>query len=123
MLEKTAEQLAEEKKAQREAARPQPAKPTAPATARTTTAASPPSGQAAAQVPSLASQLGWIFSVMLQALYVVSVFLAGTSPLIWLPTGGVAISNFVQRKPGWLRFIAAVFVSSLLASIVHGMKN
>jgi hypothetical protein len=60
---------------------------------------------------------------MLQALYVVSVFLAGTSPLIWLLTGGVAISNFVQRKPGWLRFIAAVFVSSLLASIVHGMKN
>lgn len=122
VLEKTAEQLVEEKKAQREAARPQPAKPAAPATARTTTSAPPP-GQAAAQVPSLASQLGWIFSVMLQALYVVSVFLAGTSPLIWLLTGGVAISNFVQRKPGWLRFIAAVFVSSLLASIVHGMKN
>ena len=61
--------------------------------------------------------------MMLQALYVVSVFLSGTSPLIWLMTGGVAIGNFVQRKSGWLRFIVAIFISSALASLVHSMKN
>ncbi|MGJ7500218.1 reverse transcriptase domain-containing protein [Variovorax sp. ZT5P49] len=122
VLEKTAEQLAEEKKAQREAARPQqPA--TAPAATRST--ARPASSQAEAPTRTLgaAAQIGWVLSMVLQALYVVSVFLAGTSPLIWLLTGGVAISNFLQRKPGWLRFIAAILVSSVIASVVHGMKN
>lgn len=125
VLEKTAEQIAEEKKAQREAARPQPVA-ASPAPARAPAAAQPaagPAAPAAKQAPGALSQIGWVASMMLQALYVVSVFLSGTSPLIWLMTGGVAIGNFVQRKSGWLRFIVAIFISSALASLVHSMKN
>lgn len=128
VLEKTAEQIAEEKKAQREAARPQPARTgLAQATARAPAPAQPAAGettqQTAKQALGALSQIGWIASMMLQALYVVSVFLSGSSPLIWLLTGGVAIGNFVQRKSGWLRFIVAIFISSALASLVHSMKN
>jgi RNA-directed DNA polymerase len=61
--------------------------------------------------------------MMAQALYVVSTFLAGSSPLIWLLTGGVFIGNFLRRKTGWGNFIAAVFVSSAVASLVHYLKN
>jgi hypothetical protein len=61
--------------------------------------------------------------MMVQALYVVTVFLSGSSPLIWLLTGGVFIGNFLRRKTGWGNFIAAVVVSSALAALVHGMKN
>lgn len=128
VLEKTAEQTAEEKKAQREAARPQPARTgLAQATARAPAPAQPAAGETTQQTAKQAlvalSQIGWIASMMLQALYVVSVFLSGSSPLIWLLTGGVAIGNFVQRKSGWLRFIVAIFISSALASLVHSMKN
>lgn len=128
VLEKTAEQIAEEKKAQREAARPQPARTgLAQATARAPAPAQPAAGQTTQQTAKQAlgalSQIGWIASMMLQALYVVSVFLSGSSPLIWLLTGGVAIGNFVQRKSGWLRFIVAIFISSALASLVHSMKK
>ncbi|WP_445287600.1 reverse transcriptase domain-containing protein [Variovorax atrisoli] len=128
VLEKTAEQLAEEKKAQREAARPQPAV-SAPAAVRPATAAPRPSGQAAAQsptpapAPASAFRLRWGISVLMQAVYVFSVFTTSASPLIWLMTGAVTISNIVQRKSGWLRFIVAVFISSALASLVHSMKN
>ena len=59
----------------------------------------------------------------MQAVYVFSVFTTSASPLIWLMTGAVTISNIVQRKSGWLRFIVAVFISSALASLVHSMKN
>ncbi|SEL55190.1 RNA-directed DNA polymerase [Variovorax sp. YR750] len=130
VLEKTAEQIAEEKKAQREAARPQPARTglaqataRAPAPAPAQPAAGETTQQTAKQALGALSQIGWIASMMLQALYVVSVFLSGSSPLIWLLTGGVAIGNFVQRKSGWLRFIVAIFISSALASLVHSMKN
>lgn len=122
VLEKTAEQIAEEKKAQREAARPQPVA-ASPAPARAPAAAQPAAAPAAKQAPGALSRIGWVASMMLQALYVVSVFLSGTSPLIWLMTGAVTISNIVQRKSGWLRFIVAVFISSALASLVHSMKN
>lgn len=122
VLEKTAEQIAEEKKAQREAARPQPVA-ASPAPARAPATAQPAAAPAAKQAPGALSQIGWVASMMLQALYVVSVFLSGTSPLIWLMTGGVAIGNFVQRKSGWLRFIVAIFISSALASLVHSMRK
>ncbi|WP_413750801.1 hypothetical protein [Variovorax sp. Varisp62] len=59
----------------------------------------------------------------MQALYVATVFLAGSSPLIWLLTGGVVIGNFLRRKSGWGNFTAAVVVSSVLTALVHGMKN
>ncbi|MFS2167279.1 hypothetical protein ACCD09_26465 [Variovorax sp. Varisp62] len=52
-----------------------------------------------------------------------TVFLAGSSPLIWLLTGGVVIGNFLRRKSGWGNFTAAVVVSSVLTALVHGMKN
>jgi hypothetical protein len=54
---------------------------------------------------------------------VATVFLAGSSPLIWLLTGGVFVGNFLKRKTGWGNFIAAVVVSSAVAALVHGMKN
>ncbi|NVM91592.1 reverse transcriptase family protein [Variovorax sp. SG517] len=126
VLEKTAEQIAEEKKAQREEARPQAAtasRAPAPAPAAAQAATGQAAAPAAKQAPGALSQIGWVASMMLQALYVVSVFLSGTSPLIWLMTGGVVIGNFVQRKSGWLRFIVAIFISSALASLVHSMKN
>ncbi|RSZ39631.1 MULTISPECIES: reverse transcriptase family protein [unclassified Variovorax] len=124
VLEKTAEQLAEEKKAQREAARPQSVT-SAPATARPAAAAPRPAGQAPAQSPAPvpAFQLGWFLSVLIQAVYVLCAFEVRASPVIWLMTGSVVVANFVQRKPGWLRFIAAVFVSLALSSFVHGMEN
>ncbi|HEX7863541.1 MAG TPA: reverse transcriptase family protein [Variovorax sp.] len=124
VLEKTAEQLAEEKKAQREAARPQSVA-SAPATARPAAATPRPAGQAPAQSPAPvpAFQLGWFLSVLIQAVYVLCAFELGASPVIWLMTGSVVVANFVQRKPGWLRFIAAVFVSLALSSFVHGMEN
>lgn len=133
VLEKTAEQIAEEKKAQRDAARAEAAAAaaaTAPATTATTAPVQPvrsapaaPATPAAAAAPAPASRLAWIFSMMAQALYVVSTFLAGSSPLIWLLTGGVFIGNFLRRKTGWGNFIAAVFVSSAVASLVHYLKN
>lgn len=120
VLEKTAEQVAQEKKAQREAARPQPA-PTAAAPSVASTA--PVASTTPSSAPSPAAHLAWIASMMLQALYVATVFLAGSSPLIWLLTGGVFVGNFLKRKTGWGNFIAAVVVSSAVAALVHGMKN
>jgi RNA-directed DNA polymerase len=127
VLEKTAEQIAEEKKALRDAARAEAAAAaaaTAPATAAPVQPVqSAPATAAAPAAPAPASHLAWIFSMMAQALYVVSTFLAGSSPLIWLVTGGVFIGNFLRRKTGWGNFIAAVFVSSAVASLVHYLKN
>jgi RNA-directed DNA polymerase len=128
VLEKTAEQIAEEKKAQREAARAQAAAAAAPpASARpaapTSSAPAAPAVTGAPAAPGPTSHIAWIFSMMVQALYVVSVFLSGSSPLIWLLTGGVFVGNFLRRKTGWGNFIAAVVVSSALAALVHGLKN
>lgn len=127
VLEKTAEQIAEEKKAQRDAARAQTAAgaaaPQAAARPAQTQAPSAPSTPAAAPAPGALSHIGWIVSMMFQALYVVTTFLAGSSPLIWLLTGGVFISNFLRRKSGWGGFLAAVFVSSAVATLVHSMRK
>ncbi|MFL9669316.1 hypothetical protein WIX39_020390 [Variovorax sp. AB1(2024)] len=127
VLEKTAEQIAEEKKAQRDAARAQAAAgaaaPQAAARPAQTQAPSAPSTPAAAPAPGALSRIGWIVSMMFQALYVVTTFLAGSSPLIWLLTGGVFISNFLRRKSGWGGFLAAVFVSSAVATLVHSMRK
>ncbi|KQX19800.1 reverse transcriptase family protein [Variovorax sp. Root434] len=130
VLEKTAEQLATEKAAQREAARAQAAAATAavstprpmgvPAHAVGPTPA--PTAPAVPQRGAL-THIGWVVSMTVQALYVATVFLAGSSPLIWLLTGGVVIGNFLRRKSGWGNFIAAVVVSSVLTALVHGMKN
>lgn len=120
VLEKTAEQLAEEKKAQRDAAKAQ-AQPAA--TARPAAAASTPPTQAAPATPEPAARVAWVLSLVVQAIFVGSLASAGASPLVWLLTGGVVINNFVRRKPGWLNFIVAFAVSSTIASIVHGLKT
>lgn len=123
VLEKTAEQIAAEKKAQRDAARESASAAAAPPAPARTAAAAPASTPAQPAAPGPASHVAWIVSMMVQALYVVTVFLSGSSPLIWLLTGGVFIGNFLRRKTGWGNFIAAVVVSSALAALVHGMKN
>jgi hypothetical protein len=123
VLEKTTEQIAAEKKAQRDAARESASAAAAPPAPARTAAAAPASTPAQPAAPGPASHVAWIVSMMVQALYVVTVFLSGSSPLIWLLTGGVFIGNFLRRKTGWGNFIAAVVVSSALAALVHGMKN
>ncbi len=125
ILEKTAEQIAEEKKAQREAARAQAAPPAVarPAQTQQAPAAQPAATTSTPAAPGALSHIGWIASMMFQALYVVTTFLAGSSPLIWLLTGGVFISNFLRRKSGWGGFLAAVVVSSAVASLVHSMRK
>ncbi|MGJ7558747.1 reverse transcriptase domain-containing protein [Variovorax sp. RB2P76] len=129
VLEKTAEQLAAEKAAikaaekasQREAARAQTEVAAPPQTVAVPANATAPSP--APQPKGALANVGWIVSMMLQALYVASVLLSGTSPLIWLFTGGVFLGNFFRRKTGWGNFLAAVVVSSAVAALVHGMKK
>jgi retron-type reverse transcriptase len=121
VLEKTAEQIAEEKKAQREAARAQAAAaaPPVPAPPVAAQPAASPAPATAGRQQGLASNIGWVISMGLQAIYVASVYSTSSRPIVWLMTGAVLLSNFIRRKSGWGMFLAAIFVSAALTMLVR----
>ncbi len=134
VLEKTAEQLAAEKQARRDAERAQAAQAAAAtaAAARAAAAAAAPRAAAPAPAPQAAPAapapakpakpvppyILW-GSLTLQSLYVLTSLLSGRNVLVWLAVGAVVVSNIVRRKTGWLPFVIALIAASALLGVVR----
>ncbi len=60
-------------------------------------------------------------SLTLQIAYVLLSFLSGRSAVVWLIVGAIVVSNLIQRRSGWMRFIIAVIAASALSGFVRKM--
>lgn len=127
VLEKTAEQLAEEKKAKREAERAQAAAAAATPAPRAVAAPAIAPAQAEPEptAPARAPESPFIVwaSIALQGLYVLSSIFSGRSPMVWLVVGAVVIGNIIQRRSGWMRFVIALIAASALLGVVRGLSR
>ncbi|MGJ7524661.1 reverse transcriptase domain-containing protein [Variovorax sp. GB1P17] len=129
VLEKTAEQLAAEKKAKRDAERAQAAAAAAAAAPAPRAVAAPAAAAAQPQVepaaPARAPESPFIVwaSIILQGFYVLTSIFTGRSPLVWLLVGAVVIGNIIQRRSGWMRFIIVLIAASGLLGIVRSLSR
>lgn len=133
VLEKTAEQLAAEKKAKRDAERAEAAAKAAAATAASApvprAAAAPAVAPSSPEAPTpeapkrLESQFVLTVSLMLQSAYVVMSLLTSRSLVVLLPVGAIVIGNWIQRKSGWMRFLIVLIAASGLSGLVRHLTQ
>lgn len=128
VLEKTAEQLAAQKKAKREAERAQAAAANAPAPrAMAEPAVAPSSSPAAAEpaAPARAPESPFALwaSLTLQSAYVLMSMLSGRSAVVWLLVGAVVVSNIIKRRSGWMWFIITLIAASGLSGLVRNLSQ
>lgn len=130
VLEKTAEQLAAEKKARREAERAQAAAANAPAPRAVAAPGTAPSSSSSSTnaeptAPARGSESPFALwaSLTLQSAYVLMSIFTGRSAVVWLLVGAVVVSNIIKRRSGWMWFLITLIAASGLSGLVRNLSQ